>query len=279
MPNCRKGAFPGRTVIKQRILTGVVLLPLLILFIVYAGAPLFQGFVCVVSLLALLEFYAMALPQGGLPARILGALAGTALIPALLSGQTLLFQGVLVAAVLLLGIAFLFSFREIASVAPRVALAGFGWLYVPLLLGHLALLRDLPDGRQWVFLVLLVVMASDTAAYFSGVSLGRRKLYPSVSPNKSVEGAIGGLLGSVGGAFLARLWFFPALTSIDCLCLGLLLGVLAQIGDLFESLLKRSFGVKDSGTMIPGHGGLLDRLDSLLFAFPPAYYYAVLVAG
>lgn len=255
-----------------------MLLPLLILFIAYAGAPLFHGLVCVASLLALVEFYAMALPQSVLPARILGAVAGTALVPALLSGRPLLFQGVLVAAVLLLGIVFLFCFREIDTVAPRVALACFGWLYVPLLLGHLALLRVLPDGREWVFLVLLVVMASDTAAYFSGVSLGRHKLYPAVSPNKSVEGALGGLLGSVGGAFLARFWFFPALTPIDCLCLGLLLGVLAQLGDLFESLLKRSFGVKDSGTMIPGHGGLLDRLDSLLFAFPPAYYYAVLVA-
>lgn len=249
-------------------------LPLLIFFIYFAGPPLFLLLVCVVGLLALTEFYAMALPAVRKPERALAVVAGTALIPALLLERAVFLQGALVLAVIGFAVLFLFRFRDLTTVAPHLALLGFGWLYVPLLLGHLALLRALPAGREWVFLVLLLVMASDTAAYFTGVSLGRRKLYPAISPNKSVEGAVGGLAGSVAGAFLARFWFFPALTAVDCLCLGLGLGVLAQLGDLFESMLKRSFGVKDSGTLIPGHGGILDRLDSLLFAFAPAYYYA-----
>lgn len=228
-----------------------------------------------VTLLALHEFYAMALPAGRVLERTLALVGGTALVPVVCMGRPLLLQGVLTLLVLFFAVFFLLRFRDIGTVAPQLALLFFGFLYLSLLLGHLGLLHGLPHGREWVFLVLLMVMASDTGAYFTGVSLGRRKLYPAVSPNKSIEGALGGLAGSLAGAFLAKLWFFPVLDAADCLFLGLGLGVLAQLGDLFESLLKRCFGVKDSGRLIPGHGGILDRLDSLIFAFAPAYYYAL----
>lgn len=264
-----------RTIIKQRILTGVVLLPLLILFIYLASEPFFILLVSVATLLALREFYAMALPSSRRLEQTLAVLSGTALVPLIWLERPALFAGALVLLVLFFAILFLLRFRDLTTVTQQLALMFFGFFYAPLLLGHLGLLRALPNGREWVFLVLLLVMASDTAAYFTGVNLGRRKLYPAISPNKSVEGALGGLAGSLAGAFLARAWFFPALEIADCLFLGLGLGILAQLGDLFESMLKRSFGVKDSGTLIPGHGGILDRLDSLLFAFAPAYYYAL----
>jgi phosphatidate cytidylyltransferase len=152
-----------------------------------------------------------------------------------------------------------------------------GFLYVPLLLGHLVLLRELPDGIPWIFLMMVIVMSGDTAAFYIGSSLGKRKLYVAVSPNKSVEGALGGLAGSIIGAFIAKATFFNALAAVDCIATALVLGLLGQLGDLFESLLKRSFGVKDSGMIVPGHGGILDRLDSILFAAPAAYYYAQFV--
>ncbi len=258
----------------------MVALPLLILFVHFASPSLFLLLVCAVAAVGLSEFYAMALPESRRPERLLAVVAGTAFVPLLGLPQALYLQGALTLAILLFAVVFLLRFHELATVAQQLALLLFGFLYVSLLLGHLSLLRGLPHGREWVFLVLLLVMASDTAAYFTGVSIGRRKLYPAISPNKSVEGAIGGLAGCLTGAFVGKFWFFPALALSDCLFLGLGIGVLAQLGDLFESMLKRSFGVKDSGTIIPGHGGILDRLDSLLFAFAPAYYYALcFVAG
>lgn len=256
-----------------------MILPLLILFILYTAPARFNLLVYGVTLLALFEFYAMSLPAGRGLERALAVLGGTLLTALAGLGRPLALEGGLVVLLLFFAILFLLRFRDLASVAQQTALLLFGFLYLPLLLGHLVLLRSLPDGRGWVFLVLLMVMSSDTAAYFTGVSCGRHKLYPAISPNKSIEGAVGGLAGSLAGAFLARAWFLPVLTLADCLLLGLGLGVLAQLGDLFESMLKRGFGVKDSGSMIPGHGGILDRLDSLLFVFAPCYYYALLVVG
>ncbi len=182
----------------------------------------------------------------------------------------------LTAATLAIALFYLFSVNDLKTSATEFALTVSGFLYVPLLLGHLVLMRELPHGIQWIFLLLLLVMSGDTGAYYVGRSLGRRKLYPLVSPNKSVEGALGGLGGSLLGALVAGGTFFPELTVADCFLTALVIGPLGQMGDLFESLLKRSFGVKDSGTIIPGHGGILDRLDSILFAAPALYYYAAL---
>lgn len=173
----------------------------------------------------------------------------------------------------------LFSFREIKSAASEAALLLFGLLYIPYLLGYLVLLRNHPLGWQWIMLIMFIVMSGDSAAYFVGCNFGKRKLYPAVSPNKSIEGSLGGIAGSMVGVVVAKLIYFSEIGLADALLAAILIGTLSQIGDLFESLLKRSCGVKDSGTIFPGHGGILDRLDSIIFAAPIAYYYAVFVAG
>ena len=123
-------------------------------------------------------------------------------------------------------------------------------------------------------MTLIVIMSCDTFAYFVGRKIGKRKLYAAVSPNKSIEGGLGGLVGSVFAIMMVKFTFLPVLGFFDAALIGLLLGVMGQLGDLFESLLKLACQVKDSGNMIPGHGGMLDRLDSLLFAFPVVYYIA-----
>ena len=174
---------------------------------------------------------------------------------------------------------FLFTFREMKTATMELSLICMGFLYVPLLLIHLQMLRGLQHGQQWLLLLILIVMSGDTAAFYVGTALGRKKLYPTVSPNKSVEGAMGGLAGSIAGAFIARYTIFPDLTLTDIFATAVIMGALGQMGDLFESFLKRSFGVKDSGAVFPGHGGVLDRLDSILFAAPAAYYYVSYVFG
>lgn len=265
----------GRIIIKQRILTALVALPLLILCILYAGEGLFAGLVFVVSALALYEFFCMALPPQRRLESSLAIAAGVltcAGVTYAASPSAMLLS--LVGPGLFLALVYLFRFRDMQSVSRDLAISLFGIFYIALLLAHVILLRALPAGQDWVFLVLLVVMASDTLAYFVGMNFGKHRLYEAVSPKKSVEGSLGGLAGGVLGAALGKAWFFPELSVLDILFIGLGVGAFSQLGDLVESLLKRSFGVKDSGALIPGHGGLLDRLDSLLFAFPLTYYYA-----
>jgi phosphatidate cytidylyltransferase len=140
---------------------------------------------------------------------------------------------------------------------------------------HLVMLHRTTYGWQWLLVIMLIVMTNDSAAYYTGSAFGKHRLYPLVSPKKSVEGALGGLCGSICGTLLAKFTFFPQLPLADALITAVVIGILGQTGDLFESLLKRSFGVKDSGSVIPGHGGVLDRMDSIIFAAPAMYYYVI----
>lgn len=267
------------SVIKTRIVTAAILLPLLVAFVLLAPRWAFVVLVCAVTGLALSEFYGMSLPSHRQGEKMLAIASGVLLLVPIALEQYPLFLGGLMGAVFVFGCLFLWRFGAMERVAAELALLLFGFFYLTIPLGHLALLRNLPQGPRWILLVLLLVMSSDTAAYFSGTFLGRHKLYPAVSPNKSVEGALGGLLGSLAAAWLAGTTFIAWLPMSQLLLLGLAAGIVGELGDLLESLLKRSFGVKDSGVIIPGHGGMLDRLDSLLFAFPLTYYFALAFQG
>jgi len=260
----------------KRVLTAIVALPLLILLVLKGSFFLFACFILLLSFLGLIEYFRMALPERkpeGMAASLIGAFLPLALVyhdPVRLISS-------LSAVVILSALLFLFRMTDVKRAAGETALFLMGFFYVPFLLGHLILLRGLPFGVQWIFLLLTIVMSGDSGAYYVGCRFGKRKLYPAVSPNKSIEGALGGLAGSLAGALIARATFFPELGGGDAVITALLLGGIGQLGDLFESLLKRSFGVKDSGVIVPGHGGILDRLDSIVFAAPAAYYYAMFV--
>ncbi len=240
---------------------------------------LFNLFVLAVALVALHELYAMSLPSDRRTEGWLAVLGGALLTAVIASGRIEFVQAATSFLFLFFAVFFLLRFKDLRTVTVHLSIVFFGFFYLSLMLGHLGLIRLLPFGREWIFLVLVVIMAGDTAAYFVGSAVGRRKLYPAISPNKSIEGALGGLVGSLAGAFLVRATFFPQISLVDVFFFGVVVAAAGQVGDLFESMLKRSCGVKDSGTIIPGHGGILDRLDSLLFAFPLAYYYALWVSG
>jgi len=224
------------------------------------------------------EFFAMALPDRKgelLPFALYGALA--VFTPLLSDGRLFIMAGA--GFFLLAAFHFLFRLQNMESVARDVSLVVTAYLYVPFLLAHLVMLRLLPDGSSWLLVIMLIVMTNDTAAYYIGSAIGKHRLYPAVSPKKSVEGALGGLLGSLGGTLLAKFTFFGSLSYVDAVLAAVLIGVTGQLGDLFESLLKRSFGVKDSGAILPGHGGVLDRLDSIILAAPVTYYFAIYLCG
>ena len=246
---------------------------MVILTITHGGPRLFAGLIGIVAAIAMLEFYRMALPERLLESRMAALCAGLMVFVPLVGNEGAALPS-LVAAFLLFFLLFLFRIRNIADAAREVSYAALAFAYIPLLLMHLVMLRQTTYGVQWLVVLMLIVMSNDSLAYYSGRALGKHRLYKLVSPNKSVEGALGGVSGSILGTLLARLTFFPQLTLTDVLLTAVFIGILGQTGDLFESLLKRSFGVKDSGTIFPGHGGVLDRLDSIIFAAPATYYYA-----
>lgn len=267
--------------LKQRIITVAVALPL-ILFAVWFGDPWFSLFIAAASIVGALEFYRMVSDSGkGLPLTYLGLLWAVALT---LSPLSLHYREInLLPAVM--SAAMIISLVWILIRSPReTAFQNWAWtaagaLYIGWMLSYWLNLNLLPQGREWVYLALLTIFANDTGAYFIGRRWGRHKLAPTISPSKTREGAIGGLLSSVAGVVVVFLLlnFFLAfsLPYWQVILLGCLISLFAQLGDLVESLLKRNLDVKDAGKLLPGHGGVLDRLDSLIFVAPIVYYYAI----
>lgn len=244
------------------------------MIILKGGTLLFACLLALFSYIGIFEFYRMALPGRNVEAQ-LAALSGSSLLfVPLVSGDRLVLTSVWLL-FMIFALLFLFRIRDIAEAAREVAYAVLAFIYIPFLLMHMVMLRQTEFGVQWLLVIMLIVMTNDSAAYYTGSKFGKNRLYPLVSPKKSIEGALGGLAGSVCGTLLAKATFFQQLTLTDALVTAVVIGMIGQAGDLFESLLKRSFGVKDSGTIFPGHGGVLDRMDSILFAAPATYYYVI----
>ncbi len=260
----------------KRWITGLAALPALI-YLVYRGGPAFVGLVCAAALVALWEFYRIvfAPDRHGIldPICLSGYLTAVALVGLGAGCRPELLPLIVALDLLVVGAYSLRRFGTDQAVVLRVARHVQGTVYIPLLLGFLVLLRSRPDGTVWVFVLLAVIFAGDTGAYYVGSYLGRRKLCPAVSPGKTVEGALGGLCANLLVGVVAKLLFLPAgdwlLSAVGFVAFGLA----GQVGDLFESELKRVSRIKDSGGILPGHGGILDRIDALLFAAPLAYLW------
>jgi phosphatidate cytidylyltransferase len=257
----------------RRVYSALAFFPAFYLLVRYLPPVAFSLFVAAGVLLAQYEYYRFHFPDRLSPQTALGLGLGLLVttgfaVPGLLSDTaTITF---LVAAVLL---SQLLSGRELKTGLMDTAVVAFGVLYVAWLLGHLILVRRLPEGIFLVFFLFLVTWANDTGAYFVGSLWGRTPLAPRISPKKTWEGMVGGGIASVAAAFACRAWFLESLSAADALLIALMVGVAAPLGDLCESVLKRSAGIKDSGAIIPGHGGILDRVDSLIFTTPAFYYY------
>jgi phosphatidate cytidylyltransferase len=258
-----------------RVLTAVITLPLLGALVAWREPLGFGVFVLVVAGLALTEYATIALPTA--PRRLRAAVVaiGVGLAAALYLRPELGLVWVLAALVAVAALV-LFDPGDIAGAGARLGVAAFGIFYLGVLPVPLALLhRDIPDGSLWVGAAIIVTFANDTGAYFTGRALGRHKLYPAISPGKTVEGAVGGLVAGLGVLLALRGLFARSISIADCMFVAVPAAVLGPIGDLVESMIKRAAGVKDSGKLLPGHGGMLDRIDALLFVAAWVYVYAV----
>jgi phosphatidate cytidylyltransferase len=272
--------------LRLRVASGLLFVPILIL-LARAGGLAFLALVALQVTLGLVEFYAMMRRRGLRPYRRLGIAAALALLWVCYQPRVP-YLGFLATGTLLLVLALELRRPEARQRVEDIAVTFFGVLYVGWLSAHLVLLRELPwkagtsygDGAAFVLLAFFVTWSCDTGAYGFGRLFGRNRPWTRISPRKSVEGSLGGLALALVAAFVARAWFAPFLEVRDAVAIGLVVGVFAQVGDLVESLLKRDALRGDSSDLIPGHGGVLDRFDSLFFAAPVVYYYlAHLVFG
>ena len=254
----------------SRILVVVVLLPVVI-GLVYLGGWWLFGLALVGGLLALHELYAMARELRPL---VLGGYLGyiVTLLALQLGGVQWMLGGLLATFVFAFVVYGLGSVRQSATQSFGVTLLGVAWVGGGI--GCLLLIRDIPEFGFWaVMAVLFTVFAADTGAFFVGRAFGRHRMAPAISPKKSWEGLVGGLVAAVGMAFVILYKDRDEFLTIpQSLVIGLVIAIAAVLGDLFESAIKRDLDVKDSGNLLGGHGGVLDRLDSLLWAGPAAFF-------
>ena len=256
------------TPLLSRILVAAIGLPV-VLALVYAGGWWLFTLAAIAAVLALHEYALMA---RSLRPVTLAAYAGAllSLVGAEVGGLEWTIAGFLSTLVIAFVLHWVGQTRQSATIAIAATVLGAGW--IGLCLGHLLLLRDIPkDGRLATFTVLLAVWAGDIGAFFAGRMIGRHKLAPRLSPGKTWEGFVFGTIATVFVAFVA-LYKQHYISIVQSILLGLVIAVVGPLGDLFESGIKRDMQVKDSGRLLGGHGGVLDRLDAPLFAFVAAYY-------
>ncbi len=264
----------------KRILSAIVAIPCLYILILKGGAFWFTVLVSIAGLIALSEYYRIAFNDQKLP--VLGPIPVIGYISCLAiilcsyfrPGQFEITTGIIVLNFLVSGIAALIQYKNEPKVLEIVTRQVHGIVYIAVLISTLVLLRGKTDsGIAWVFFTLALVALCDTGAYYAGTYLGKHKLCPSVSPGKTIEGFIGGMVFVLVAGLCARHWFFPSFAMCNTILFLVTIGVVGPCGDLFESVLKRTGGIKDSGSIIPGHGGVLDRIDALLFVAPVAYFF------
>ena len=274
--------------LKKRVITALWGLPLLVAVIGFGGELGFTILMVIIGLLAAFEFYRMV-AVSKVPSLTYLGLIWTALFIISRNSKLLsilephfnleLLTPLLLTSVMIISLIWLLLRPQKEGVFTNWAWTIAGILYVGWLLSYLVALRGMDSGRNWVFFALFITFASDIAAFFIGRAWGKHRLAPHISPGKTWEGTIGGIFGAI---LVSLLFVIPSPLSLplsygQAILLGLLVSIFGQLGDLVESLLKRNTGVKESGKLIPGHGGILDRIDSVVLAGIVVYYYVLWV--
>ena len=260
----------------KRWITAIVAVPVLFWVIAFGGRSVFFVLIAIVSLTGIYEYNRMAFGSGFYVEKTATIAASLFFLFSAFSKNMELIVALAVFSVmaaLILNLLRIKNYGHGSNSSSRVVL---GIMYVPLLMAHFIFIRDFPSGVLWVFYVLVIAFAGDVAAYYVGRTFGKKKFFAEVSPGKTVEGTVGLILGSILGSVMFII-FFPLLPVHHAVLIGLFAGIIGQLGDLAESVMKREAGIKDSGTILPGHGGILDRLDCLMFIAPSVFYYRELI--
>lgn len=257
-----------KLVLYLRVLSAAVGIPVII-YAAWRGGLLLLSVIGVIMLLGIFEMFKILKSLNVRPNKTL-TWGGALLLLAVAYFQEWSYVGIVLTVLLILHL--LSLIRHYPEYTPGDSAAGlFTTLYLSLLI-YIYIISTLPNGKHWIFIMLLGTWASDTFAYFVGRSFGRHKLTPNLSPKKTWEGAVGGVLGTILTVYIYSKFFISLPPGIAVL-LGVLISTASQVGDLIESTLKRQAKIKDSGTIIPGHGGVLDRFDSMLLSAPLVYYF------
>jgi phosphatidate cytidylyltransferase len=259
----------------KRWITGLTALPILI-GLIWCGPPfMYSVFIAIVCVVALWEYFRIILPGSSPKDGVLALSLVIGPLIVLVSGKNSFSPviSLLTFNLLLTGMTAVFRFKSHPGITDLVAKQALGMIYIPLCLSYLLLIRNGDAGIAWTFFLLCTIFAGDTGAFYAGSYLGRHKLCPSVSPGKTIQGALGGLLANVIIGSIFKYFFLENLPWGPSLLFCISVGIAGQIGDLFESAFKRAADIKDSGSILPGHGGILDRIDALLFATPVAYFF------
>jgi len=263
----------------KRWLTGILLAAVLLAVIIFASAEILTAIITIFIIGGVWEYNRMVFGKGFLKEKIEINIFAIVIPAVVLFGTSQLLVSVLTFCVLCVFILFLWSVKESTFDVLLVAKVIFGIMYIPLLTSHFILLRLLENGVYWILFVLIISIVGDTAGLYIGKYFGKNKLSILVSPGKTIEGTIGLVVGSVSGCLIFSYFFFPDVSGVHILIISFVGSIIGQLGDLCESAIKRNYGLKDASSLLPGHGGLLDRMDSLIFIAPFVYYYRIFVIG
>ena len=258
---------------RQRLIVAFLFFPLFYLIVSFQPPLLFFFFMTLVSCLGLFEYYRLYFKENKYRVLLIGEVISLLLMGGFYIQSPFILSTVLSLSLFLLFTTHLLMDRE--SFFLSVSIMGTGLFYVTWFLGHLILIRSLDRGTFYIFFLAMVTWGTDAGALFVGKAIGWRKLAPTISPNKTIEGAFGGVVFGVVMAVISHFWFLPGLTLKETIGLAFWLSIAGQIGDLVESMFKRANQVKDSSHLLPGHGGILDKIDSFIFTGPVFYYYLI----
>ncbi len=266
----------------KRWLTAIILGPLVLWILIKGHTLVFAALVSAVAVFAVREYLRIIFGnEGGAVSNTLKLISYTIsmilIMGACLGSWQIMFLA-LPLNLMALALFVLLRFSSCPGIFNSITKQMMGIVYIPVPLALLVFLKEMEGGTLWIIWALIVIFANDTGAFYTGSFFGKHKLSPHISPNKTLEGSLGGLAAAMGVGFIFSLLFFKslslALLTIPC---SFMMAIAGQVGDLFESAMKRASKVKDSGRILPGHGGMLDRIDGLLLAIPVHYVYLVFV--